>query len=241
MWGCWQQWAHRSHHQQLNLSQGRCKIWMEATEAQRNTTSQRQSHKQRNCWRTKNRVRGRASSKVTAFVEVQSKLHKCQHLLFMTTKARMLSSLEIADVVNSCNVIEKKKFKFLSATACCQLKARKNISGSTFCLCRAGGPCQLIPNGLSCLCAVRRLQHPYPEKQQTFVRRAESAVYSLQKPMKNWEHIPAALEPQGWEKEKERNCCMSGRKTFVLASVFDEGTASYHSQSYWETEVLSSL
>lgn len=64
-----------------------------------------------------------ASSKVTAFVKVQSKLHKCQHLLFTATKGRMLSSLEIAYLVKHCNVIKKKKFKFLSTTA--SLKSRK--------------------------------------------------------------------------------------------------------------------
>lgn len=113
--------AHRSHHQQLNWSHGRCKIWVEATETQGNTMGQRQNHKQRHHGqREKSEA---ASSKVTAFVKVQSKLHKCQHLLFTATKGRMLSSLEIAYLVKHCNVIKKKKFKFLSTTA--SLKSRK--------------------------------------------------------------------------------------------------------------------
>lgn len=47
----------------------------------------------------------------------------------MATKDRMWSYLEIAYLVNSCRVIKKKKFKFLSATAFCQFKVRKNIHG----------------------------------------------------------------------------------------------------------------
>lgn len=66
------------------------------------------------------------SSTVTAFVKVQSKLHKCQHHLFMATKGRMLSCVEIASLINRCNVV-MKKIKFLSATAYRQLEARKKI------------------------------------------------------------------------------------------------------------------
>lgn len=43
---CWQQWARRRHHQQLNLGHGRYKTWVEATETQGNTISWRQTHKQ---------------------------------------------------------------------------------------------------------------------------------------------------------------------------------------------------
>lgn len=50
--------AHRSHHQQLNWSHGRCKIWVEATETQGNTMGQRQNHKQRHHGQTKREVRG---------------------------------------------------------------------------------------------------------------------------------------------------------------------------------------
>lgn len=47
----------------------------------------------------------------------------------MATKGRMLNYVEIAYLVNSCNVIKKKKFKFLAVMAYCQLKVRKNIPG----------------------------------------------------------------------------------------------------------------
>jgi len=49
----------------------------------------------------------------------------------MATKDRVLSYLEIAYLiaVNSRSVIRKKKFKFLLATAYCQLKVSKNIHG----------------------------------------------------------------------------------------------------------------
>lgn len=99
---------------------------MEATEAQRNTIGWRQNHKQASLTKEKSKA---VSSTVTAFVKTQSKLHKCQHHLFMATKGRMLNYVEIAYLVNSCNVIKKKKFRFLSVMAYCQLKVRKNIPG----------------------------------------------------------------------------------------------------------------
>lgn len=56
---CWQQWAHRSHRQQLNLGHGRCETWVEASETQGNTISWRQkNHKQASLTNKEKKVKG---------------------------------------------------------------------------------------------------------------------------------------------------------------------------------------
>lgn len=74
-----------------------------------------------------------------------------------------------------------------------------------------------------CIESDREQQYPCPEKQRTFVSKAESAGLWQGKPIKRTAHILMALDQLGWEKGKERRavvCCMTGRKTPMPAYLW---------------------